>query len=280
MSTESLRKSDDGQNPLFSAEREQAVKEAFFDAVCLMVKLRANCPWDAKQSPQSLKRYVVEEAYEVVDAIDDEDWDELRKELGDFVFQVLFQAQIQEEQGRFDIESVLRELVAKMMRRHPHVFGDQRGIGMDQIHRNWDEIKRREKGQPSSLFDGFPKALPALQAAYKIGKKTESVPFDWNDADEVLDKVREELAEMEAEIDSGNRTKIREEMGDFLFTVAQLCRKLGQEPEETLRQANSKFMRRFRAMESQAAEQGLDLTDMSHAAKEELWERIKTHELR
>ncbi len=273
-----LKLDQDGQ-PLFDSHREEAIKEAFFDAVCLMRHLRERCPWDAKQTPESLKRYVIEEAYEVVDAIDEQDWQELEKELGDFVFQVLFQAQIQEEKGRFQIETVITALIEKMVRRHPHVFADQQGIGIDQIWKNWHDIKRQEKGEQSSLFAGFPNALPALQAAYKIGKKTESVAFDWQDAHQVMLKVREEMQEMEAELEIGNEEHLKEEMGDLLFTLSQLCRKLNIEPEETLRQANQKFLRRFEAMELLAKQRHLEFSKLASEAKEDLWQEIKSQEL-
>ncbi|MCB1044996.1 MAG: nucleoside triphosphate pyrophosphohydrolase [Acidobacteria bacterium] len=261
--------------PLFDEREENELKESFFDAVCLMRQLRRYCPWDAAQSPETLKRYVVEEAYEVVQTIDERDWGALKAELGDFVFQVLFQAEIQTEQGRFSVDDVLRELVAKMVRRHPHVFGEEQGRNLDAIKAHWHQIKREERGQHASLFADFPRSLPALQSAYKIGKKTEGVAFDWATPHEVVLKIHEELDELNQALAQSDRSAIEEEMGDFLFTMAQLCRKMGMEPEDTLRQANRKFIRRFQHMERLASERGLDFKNLSPDEKERLWDIVK-----
>ena len=276
LASEKINLDRDGR-PLFAPDRELKIKERFFQLVCVMARLRQECPWDRQQTPQSLKKYILEEAHEVLEAIEEEDWNGLKEELGDFLFQVLFQAQIQSEPGRFDICDVLSSILEKMIRRHPHVFENQT-LTSAEVAANWERIKAREKGPTQGTFEGFTKGLPALLASYKIGKKAAKLGFDWKNTGQVLAKIEEELAELQQAAQSKDRTAVEEELGDLLFAVGQLSRKLGLEPEETLRAANNKFIRRFHRMERLSKDRGLsfDILDIDH--QEMLWQEIKNLE--
>nr|WP_279382590.1 nucleoside triphosphate pyrophosphohydrolase [Acanthopleuribacter pedis] len=243
----------------------------------MMRRLRRGCPWDREQTPESLKKYVLEESYEVLEAIENRDWRALEDELGDFILQVVFQAEIQEERGEFAIEDVLEGIVSKMVGRHPHVFGDLSLAEAKDVEANWDQFKQREKGEaaPVSVFATLTKGLPALLESYKIGKKAAKVGFDWDDPQRVLDKIEEEIGEVRQAFQADDRTHQQEELGDLLFAVSNLVRKAGFEPEETLRQANAKFVRRFKAMETMAGEQGRDFNALDLDEQEALWNAVK-----
>lgn len=265
----------------------------FAEAVAIMARLRGpdGCPWDREQSFATIRKYTLEEVYEVFDAIEREDWDELKSELGDLLLQVLFYAQMADEPGHFSIADVLETLNRKLVRRHPHVFGDEaaaaagnraegmetEGIDAGQVLRNWEEIKKFEKKQAESggegLLDAVPRSMPALAEAAKLGSKAAKVGFDWPEVSGLLSKVREETAEIEAELEAEpERARIAEEVGDLLFTVVNLARHLKVDPEMALRDANGKFRRRFRLMEESSAEplERLSLEDL-----EELWTAAK-----
>ncbi len=261
--------------PLFEEAKAREVKERFFDLACVMARLRRDCPWDQTQTPDSLKRYILEEAYETLEAIDDRDWDALRDELGDFMFQVLFQAVIQQEEGRFDIADVLTAIVEKMIRRHPHVFGDGQADDAERVAANWEAIKQAEKGAVESVYDGLTKGMPALLESFKIGKKAARAGFDWPEPERVLEKIEEEIAEVRAARREPDRDALREELGDLLFAMSNLVRKYGFEPEETLRAANRKFVARFRLMERLAREDGVAFDALSLETQERYWERAK-----
>lgn len=262
---------------LFAAGKRESIAQRFADLAGVMARLRKECPWDQKQTPDSLKRYVLEETYEVLGAIEDGDWDGLREELGDFLLQVLFLAEIMRGEQRFDIEDVLVQITDKMVRRHPHVFGNQEVAGSDEVVANWEAIKAAEKGDrgPASLFDHFPKGLPALLESFKIGKKAAKVGFDWPEPARVLDKLEEEIGEIREALAEGEQEKVQDEMGDLLFALSNLTRKLNLEPEETLRGANRKFIRRFRAMEELAQEDGVDFAALELDQQEQYWQRAK-----
>ncbi len=266
---------DKENRPLLSDEKREAIGKRFADLACVMERLRRDCPWDSQQTPDSLKRGILEEAYEVLEAIEDQNWDGLREELGDHLLQVLFQACIQNEENRYDIEDVLREITEKMVRRHPHVFGDASVDDAQAVNATWDQIKEAEKGPRKSLFDHFPKGLPALLESFKIGKKAAKVGFDWPEPLRVLDKVEEEIHEIRDALKTGDQDHVREELGDLLFAVSNLVRKFDCEPEETLRAANHKFMRRFRAMERLAREDGVDFSALDLDTQETYWNRAK-----
>lgn len=215
------------------------------------------CPWDQEQTHQSLRQYVIEEAYEVVDAIDAGDMDELCEELGDLAFQAFFHAHIAQQAGAFDMDDVLRRLHRKMVDRHPHVFGG--GAELEtagEVLSQWVDIKQREKAHRTSLLDGIPRHLPALATAWKYQKRAARIGFDWPEAGQVLDKVEEEIGELRQAIADGDQSHREEEVGDLLFALVNLARKLDVEPEVALNRANAKFRRRFALVESRAADAG------------------------
>ena len=263
--------------PFYSAQEEARIKQNFFELVCVMARLRRSCPWDQEQTPESLRRYILEEAYEVMETIADQNWQGLREELGDFLLQVVFQAEIQAERGQFDIADVVAGIVDKMVRRHPHVFEEQQ-LTSEEVALNWEAIKRAEKGEPRSLFDGFTKGLPALLESYKIGKKAAKVGFDWPEPEPVLAKIKEEIQEIEEAETSQDPALIQEELGDLLFAVSNLVRKHGFEPEEVLRAANRKFVRRFRTMEDLAQADDVDFAGLDLDIQEAYWTRAKQTE--
>jgi len=270
--------------------------ELFAEAVAIMARLRApgGCPWDREQTFASIRKYTLEETYEVLDAIEREHWADLADELGDLLLQVLFYAEMADEAGRFGIADVIANLNRKLVRRHPHVFGEEasaaagnraegletHGIGAGEVLRNWEEIKKLEKkAQPGNAgrLDGVSRAMPALSEAGRIGSKAAKVGFDWPDTRGVLDKLREECSELDAEIAAGDQKAAAEELGDLLFTVANLARHLKVDPELALRDANAKFRRRFAGMEA-AAERPLE--DLPAPELEALWEQSKQAERR
>ena len=247
----------------------------------IMARLRdreRGCPWDLEQTFATIAPYTIEEAYEVADAIERGDLEELKDELGDLLFQVVFHARMAEEAGAFAFEDVARAICDKMLRRHPHVFGDQRVAGSAQQSKRWEETKREERGtaDPSAgVLDDVPVGLPALTRAVKLGKRAATVGFDWPDVAGVRAKVDEELGELDAAAASGDRDEIAAEMGDLLFSVANWCRHLTLDPETCLRSANERFTRRFRGVESDVAASGRPWSSHDAAALDELWRRAK-----
>jgi tetrapyrrole methylase family protein/MazG family protein len=251
--------------------------DGFDELVQIMARLRApgGCPWDREQTHRSIRKYVIEEAYEVAEAIDRDDADELCAELGDLLLQVVFHAQMASEAGGFTIDDVCRGESAKMRRRHPHVFGDVAVDGADEVVRNWEAIKARERGTGASAIDGVPRALPALQRAERVGEKAARVGFDWSDLEGVLAKVDEERAELAEAIAGGARERIAAELGDLLLATANLARKLDVEPEQALSGAVDRFERRFRKIEAAAKQNGADLQELSPPELDRLWEEAK-----
>jgi ATP diphosphatase len=234
------------------------------------------CPWDIAQSFASIAPYTIEEAYEVADAIAQGDMGELREELGDLLLQVVFHAQMGREAGLFDFGDVVRAITEKLIRRHPHVFGATRGAKLEEVNAAWERIKREEKvrkqeAPPESLLDGVPLALPALIRAEKLQSRAARAGFDWKTPQPILAKLREELAECEAALEAGSESAVMDEIGDLLFTVANLARRVGVDPEAAARGANAKFERRFRAMEADATASARDMKTMSLDELEALW---------
>lgn len=272
------------------------VGASFAQAVDIMHRLRApgGCPWDREQSFDSIRKYTLEETYEVLDAIERRDWPDLKDELGDLLLQVLFYAEMATEAGYFSISDVTDGLSRKLVRRHPHVFGEEAaaeagnsaggldvdGIDAAQVLRNWDEIKKRERAvRPESegRLESIPRSLPALAEAAKIGSKAAKSGFDWPDVSGLMDKLREETAELEAEIAAGPeaREMAEQELGDLLFTAVNLARHLKVDPELALRDTNARFRRRFGAMEAHAAK---PLEELSPDELEALWAEAKRRE--
>src|SRR3954469_9380393 len=261
--------------------------EQFTRLVDIMATLRApeGCPWDREQTIDTLKPFVLEETYEVLEAIDHADHAALREELGDFFFEAVFLAQLEREAGHFTIADSVKAVADKLVRRHPHVFAretlDAPIDTAGKVKVRWEEIKAQERGAqaaPTTLLSGVPPALPALLRAYQIGSRAASVNFDWITAPDVVEKIQEEVDEIREAVQEGSerdRTRVEEEVGDLLFAIANLSRKLGVEPETALRKANDKFTRRFTAMERVVGKTGRAMHDMSLDELEEEWQRIK-----
>lgn len=246
----------------------------------IMSRLRdpqGGCPWDLEQTYKTILPYTIEETYEVAEAIEQNDMEMLKAELGDLLFQVVFYCQMASEEGLFDFEEVAKLMVEKMIRRHPHVFGEAEIATAEAQTENWEKIKQEErKGKEQhSLMDDVPHALPALLRAHKLQKRAATVGFDWPDRVPILAKVDEELAEVREAIDSGDEEHVFEEIGDLLFVVVNLARKSGRRAEEALRAANAKFERRFRYIEEACAAKGEKPEDKPLEELEELWVEAK-----
>ena len=246
-------------------------------AIVALLRAPGGCPWDREQTHSSLRGGLLEEAYEVVEAIDNSDDENLREELGDLLLQSVFHAQIAVEEGRFNFDDVARTISEKLVRRHPHVFGEDQCADSDAVLKRWDEIKRSEKGgdAPKSVLDGIPGSLAALMRAQKVQKKGAKVGFDWDAAAPVIAKVREELAEVEAAIAAQNADALEDEIGDLLFSVVNLARKLKIDAEVALHRATNKFTARFHAVEALARERALVLEKMTLAELDVLWDEVK-----
>lgn len=237
--------------------------------------LRVKCPWDAKQTNESLRPNTIEEVYELCDALIHEDNANIRKELGDILLHVLFYSKIGEEKGDFDIADVCDALNSKLIFRHPHVFGDVHADTAHQVEQNWEQIKLKEKGGNKTVLSGVPAALPALIKATRIQEKAANAGFDWEKPDDVWAKVKEETAEVEAEIASGNQDALEAEMGDLMFSLVNAMRLYGVNPENALEKTNGKFIRRFNHIEARARENGRKLNEMTLAEMDRLWDEAK-----
>ena len=249
--------------------------------VKVMSRLRSpdGCPWDIEQSHATLRRYIIEEVYEVLEAIDEQDPTHLCEELGDLLLQIVFHARMAEEAGDFSMQDVVDTVTEKLIRRHPHVFGDISVQDAAEVIVNWDAIKRREKKQkPKSALDGVPQGLPALLRANKLQMKAAKVGFDWDDIAPVWDKVAEELAELRQAAANGNPAEIEDELGDVVFAVVNLGRFLGVETEVALNRANNKFSRRFHQVEEMLRQQGRKWQELDLAQMDELWMAVKAQE--
>jgi ATP diphosphatase len=254
----------------------------------IMAALRnpdGGCPWDLEQDFASIRHYTIEEAYEVADAIEREDYADLREELGDLLLQPVYHAQMASEKGLFDIGDVVFAITEKLIRRHPHVFGEEAARNAGGAKAKWDEVKADERAKKaerkqvaSSILDDVPHALPALARAEKLSRRAASVQFDWPDWRQTLAKVREELDEVAAAAEAGNTADIQEELGDLLFAAANLARKLGIEGESALRDANVKFDRRFRYVEARATEDAVPLAEAGLERLDGYWNEIRTKE--
>jgi nucleoside triphosphate diphosphatase len=258
----------------------------------IMAALRtpgSGCPWDLEQSFATIAPYTIEEAYEVADATARNDLRDLREELGDLLLQVVFHARMAQEQGAFDFGDVVHTLTEKLIRRHPHVFGDARGLSAEAVEGLWDQIKAEERAgkdsrdangsrAPAGALAGVPVVLPALTRALKLQAKAGKVGFDWNDPHAVLAKIREEADEIEAELAAGNRSAAADEVGDLLFAVVNLARHLDADPEAVLRATNQKFERRFAAIEEALAERGKTPQEATLAEMDALWDAAKAAE--
>jgi MazG family protein len=256
-------------------------KRSFDELVDLMTTLRGpdGCPWDRKQTLATLKPFIVEEAYEVVDAIDRDDRRGLAEELGDFLLQAVFAAEITREEGTFDIYDAITAIHDKLVRRHPHVFGDVEAKDAEEVLVNWEKLKNEErKAENKSVLDGVPQSLPALLKASRLTEKAARVGFDWRRTADVFNKLEEEMAEVREAVDGGNEGMIQEEIGDLLFTIANIARKLEVNAEEALQAANRKFIRRFTSMERTVREHGRNLDQLTLEQMDALWDKAKAAE--
>jgi tetrapyrrole methylase family protein / MazG family protein len=265
----------------------------FEKLVALQARLRAadGCPWDREQTHTTLRTYLIEEAYEVLDALESGNDEKFAEEMGDLLLQVVFHSQIAAEEGRFTVTDVIREVHEKMVRRHPHVFGDQRAKDAEEVLKTWHQIKAQERRAKAmdagssmeveaaeSALDGVPRALPGTLEALQLTKKAARTGFDWPDATGILEKIREEAAELQVELERNNQAKVEEEVGDLLFAAVNLARFLKIDPEIALKNANKKFVRRFHQMERAAEESGRRFQDVPLEEKESLWISAKLGE--
>jgi len=260
---------------------DSAAGDRFQNLVSIMARLRGpdGCPWDREQTFDSIKPYTLEETYEVLDAIDQRDWRSLAEELGDFLLQAVFYAQMASEGQLFTIEDALDAINEKLVRRHPHVFGDQSAATAGDVKRIWGEVKageRKDKGnQSDGLLAGVPRSLPALVEAQQVTSRAAGVGFDWENPEQVLAKLQEELAEFDEARRGALQSELEDELGDLLFVVVNLARFVKVDPEQALRKTNTKFRRRFAYIERKLAERGRKLTDSSIEEMEALWQEAK-----
>ena len=244
----------------------------------IMDELRAKCPWDRKQTFESLRDNTIEETYELADAILDGNMDGIREELGDLMLHIVFYSKLGQEAGAFDYADVVNDLCDKLIYRHPHVYGEIHADTPDEVKRNWEALKLRKKHRRSGTLGGVPVSLPAMVKAVRIGEKAAGAGFDWEKKEDVWAKVREEIGEVEAEMRKGDNRHMDEEFGDLFFALINACRLYGVDPEAALERTNRKFIRRFTSMEEQAEKQGRMLSELTLDEQEALWQQAKSEE--
>ncbi len=252
--------------------------EALGRVIDVLDRLRVECPWDRKQTNESLRSNTIEEVYELADAIIDNDDTNIRKELGDVLLHVLFYSKIGEEKGAFDIADVCDSLNSKLIYRHPHIFGNVEANDSETVMQNWEALKLKEKGGNRTVLAGVPRSLPAMIKAFRIQEKVAHVGFDWEERQQVWDKLREELNEFETEVKSGNTEQMEAEIGDAFFALINVARLYGINPENALERTNRKFTHRFNFIESKAKEMGESLMDMTLSEMDALWNEAKQTE--
>jgi tetrapyrrole methylase family protein/MazG family protein len=245
----------------------------FETLVEIIARLRApdGCPWDREQTHASLREFILEECYEVLQAIDEENWDSLRQELGDLLLQIVLQAQIATEAGEFELGDVMNSINAKLIHRHPHIFGSKKVKDAEEVAHNWETLKQEERGADTSLLASVPKQMPALSYSQAIQRRVAEVGFDWKDIDGVIDKLVEEVSEFK----QSNEEQRAREFGDLLFTLVNIARRLGVDSEAALREANGRFYRRFSYMEELCRQRGLSFDKLSFDEQNALWEEAK-----
>lgn len=240
----------------------------------IMDELREKCPWDREQTFDSLRNLTVEETFELSDAIFQKDYKDMCKELGDLMLHIVFYSKIASEQQLFEVKDVLKQLCDKLIRRHPHIYGEMKADSANEVHENWEKIKLQTEGN-RSVLGGIPSGMPALTKAYRIQDKVSGVGFDWDNKEDVWDKVQEELGELKEEVDAGNQARMEEEFGDVLFSLINYARFLHVHPEDALEKTNRKFMSRFQLLEQMVKADNRQLTDMTLAEMDVYWERAK-----
>jgi XTP/dITP diphosphohydrolase len=251
------------------------VSQRFLELVDIMDTLREQCPWDKKQTIHSLRSNTIEELYELVDSIVEEDWNGIKEELGDIMLHVLFYAKIGNEQGKFTLDEVMEGIAKKLIHRHPHIYGDVKVENDDDVKRNWEQLKLQEGKGNKTILSGVPNSLPSMVKALRIQEKVKHVGFEWENKEQVWDKVEEEIGELKVEIAANDQEKMEQEFGDVLFSMINYARFLNIDPETALEKTNKKFKHRFELMESYAKENALDLAQMSLMEKEALWQKMK-----
>ncbi|MEI3153824.1 MAG: nucleoside triphosphate pyrophosphohydrolase [Odoribacter sp.] len=254
-------------------------KEAFAELLDIIATLRVKCPWDRKQTMESLRALSIEEVYELGDAVLAEDMDEIKKELGDLLMHIVFYARIGEEQQQFDMADVLNGICEKLRYRHPHIYGEVKVENAEEVLQNWEQLKLKEKGRKHKVLEGVPVSLPALVKAYRIQDKARGAGFDWKKKEDVWDKVKEELQEFETEIQQADQEKMEAEFGDFLFSIVNAARLYGINPENALEKTNRKFIRRFGYVEEKAKEEGKNIQEMTLEEMDKYWDEAKKEEV-
>jgi len=246
----------------------------------IMSALRSDkgCPWDKEQTSDSLKPFLLEETYEVLEALDEGDSEKIKEELGDLLFQIIFHCQLAKEKNEFDISDVIDEISRKMLNRHPHVFGKTKFKSREHFRKYWEEEKKREGKKRESILEGVPKALPALLRAHKLQKKAARVGFDWKKTEDVFEKMNEELEEFRKALKNKKQPEIEDELGDVFFMLVNISRFVGVNPEDALRKTISKFISRFRYIEMKAADKKINLSDMTLKEMDKLWDEAKKKE--
>ncbi|MEQ9262794.1 MAG: nucleoside triphosphate pyrophosphohydrolase [Owenweeksia sp.] len=252
--------------------REQQL-QAFGRLLDIMDDLREKCPWDRKQTMETLRPLTIEETYELGDAILDGDLEEVKKELGDILLHMVFYAKIGAEKKAFDIADVLNGICEKLITRHPHIYGDVKVNGEEEVKANWEKIKLKEGKK--SVLEGVPRSLPAMVKATRIQEKARGIGFDWEETSQVWDKVQEELTELREEVEKGDAKKTEQEFGDLIFSLINVSRYLKVDPESALERTNKKFIKRFTYLEEKSAEAGRQLSDMTLTEMDEIWEEAK-----
>lgn len=251
-------------------------QEAFQRLLTIMDELRAQCPWDKKQTIESLRHLTIEETYELSDAILKKDSNELKKELGDILLHIVFYAKIASETNTFDITDVINSLCDKLIFRHPHIYGDVKVQDEEEVKQNWEKLKQKEKDGNKTVLSGVPDSMPALLKAYRIQEKARAVGFDWEKPEQVFEKVKEELGELDAEVAKNNAEKIENEFGDVLFSLINYARFLNVNPEDALEKTNKKFIKRFTYMEQKLKEQNKQIGDCTLAEMDVYWNEAKS----
>ena len=241
----------------------------------VMDTLREQCPWDREQTFASLRNNTIEEAFELTDAITDGDMDGIKEELGDVLLHVVFYSKMADEQGKFDFADVCNALCDKLIYRHPHVYGDVLADSPEEVKQNWEALKLRKKARKSGLLGGVPRSLPAMVKAFRIGEKAASAGFDWEQKEDVWQKVHEEIAEVEAEMRANDQEKLEGEIGDLFFSLINACRLYGIDPENALERTNKKFIKRFNHVEARAAEKGALVSELPLDVLESYWQEAK-----
>jgi len=249
--------------------------ESFSRLLDIMDELREKCPWDKKQTLDSLRKLTIEETYELGDAILEGDLKEIKKELGDLLLHIVFYSKIGSETGVFDMGDVTQSIIDKLIYRHPHVFGEVDVQNAREVEENWEALKLKEKGRNKRVLEGVPQSLPSMVKANRIQEKARGVGFDWEEKEQVWDKVKEEIAELEYEIREGNKEKMENEFGDLFFSLVNAARLYGVDPENALERTNQKFIRRFNYLEEKTMLQGISLKEMSLAEMDKIWDEAK-----